>query len=306
VSQLYVQTHENFCQWKQHGARPVHCHLCFVGYNIALTNFKHACISAKEIYLDCCHNPWKLLAMPRHLFAGPLSRCGNFCVRLLQHCCEYSHLHSFSIILSARSSRCCHWVDKVENMLTTTTFGDCTRYGALRWQRHSETTAISILCSKRAASFFFPMFKCRKKCTFCSFCTSIYASQLSGNFKKAYMQRLRVPIILDAELYTTCPGERVLVVIRFNATFLPLRPYWEKNVYLFLERCRNSINVWLRPFMQTDCLYSSLFFEHYSRILLCDWVLGRYSVCLRAHACHSTFVLYLALTRVGPSVLLWM
>jgi len=29
------------------------------------------------------------------------------------------------------------------------------------------------------------------------------------------------PIILDAELYTTCPGERVLVVIRFNATFLP-------------------------------------------------------------------------------------
>jgi len=33
------------------------------------------------------------------------------------------------------------------------------------------------------------------------------------------------PIILDAELYTTCPGERVLVAIRFNVTFLPLRPY---------------------------------------------------------------------------------
>jgi len=38
------------------------------------------------------------------------------------------------------------------------------------------------------------------------------------------------PIILDAELYTTCPGERVLVAIRFNATFLPLRPCYEKYV----------------------------------------------------------------------------
>jgi len=29
-------------------------------------------------------------------------------------------------------------------------------------------------------------------------------------------------IILVAELYTTCPGERVLVAIRFNVTFLHL------------------------------------------------------------------------------------
>jgi len=30
-------------------------------------------------------------------------------------------------------------------------------------------------------------------------------------------------IILVAEPYTTCPGERALVAIRFNVTFLPLR-----------------------------------------------------------------------------------
>ena len=30
------------------------------------------------------------------------------------------------------------------------------------------------------------------------------------------------PTILGAELYITCRGERVLVVIRFNVTFLPL------------------------------------------------------------------------------------
>jgi len=36
-------------------------------------------------------------------------------------------------------------------------------------------------------------------------------------------------IILDAELYTTCPGERVLVAIRCNVTFLPLRLCYENT-----------------------------------------------------------------------------
>jgi len=53
-----------------------------------------------------------------------------------------------------------------------------------------------------------------------------------------------------------------------------------KYKYLFLERCRKANNVWLRALMQSDCLFSSLFFEHYYRILLCDWVIELCSVCL--------------------------
>ena len=71
-------------------------------------------------------------------------------------------------------------------------------------------------------------------------------------------------IILDAELYTTCPGERVLEATRFNVTFLPLRLCYKNTQNLFLERCRKSNNIWLRALMQSDCLYSSLFFEHYN------------------------------------------
>jgi len=111
--------------------------------------------------------------------------------------------------------------------------------------------------------------------------------------------------ILDAVLYTTCPGERVLVVIRFNVTFLHFEALVRKYKYLFLERCRKSKNVWLRALMQSDCLYSSLFFEHYNRILLCDWVLGHCSVCsLESVSWHNAMVLYLALTSLGISVLL--
>jgi len=36
-------------------------------------------------------------------------------------------------------------------------------------------------------------------------------------------------IILDVELYTTSPGERVKVATRFNVTFLPLRLCYEKT-----------------------------------------------------------------------------
>jgi len=38
-----------------------------------------------------------------------------------------------------------------------------------------------------------------------------------------------------AGLYTTFLGERVLVVVMFNATFLPIRPYCEKICTFFLN-----------------------------------------------------------------------
>ena len=79
-------------------------------------------------------------------------------------------------------------------------------------------------------------------------------------------------IILVAELYTTCPGERVLVATKFNVTFLPLRLCYVNTSTCFSKdaEIRKSNNVWLRALMQSDCLYSSLFFEHYNRILLCE------------------------------------
>jgi len=105
------------------------------------------------------------------------------------------------------------------------------------------------------------------------------------------MQRLRVATSFVAGHCTTCRSEHVLVAIRFNATFLHLRPYCEKCAgYLFLERCKKSKNVWLRALMQWF-LYSP-FFEHYNYILLCDWVPGPYSVILWTYAGHNAFVRY--------------
>jgi len=46
-------------------------------------------------------------------------------------------------------------------------------------------------------------------------------------------------IILDAELYTTYPGERVLVATRFNVTFLPLRLCYENTRTCFSKDAEN-------------------------------------------------------------------
>jgi len=35
-------------------------------------------------------------------------------------------------------------------------------------------------------------------------------------------------------------------------------------------RHEKSNDIWLRALMQSDCLYSPVFFEHYNRILLCE------------------------------------
>ena len=52
--------------------------------------------------------------------------------------------------------------------------------------------------------------------------------------------------------------------------------------------------VWLRALMQSDCLYSSLFFEHYNRILLCEWVIELCSVLLiDGMTSHNAFAFYL-------------
>jgi len=54
-----------------------------------------------------------------------------------------------------------------------------------------------------------PMFQCSYKCTF-SFLLYVH---VCITIVVSCMQRLSVAYILDAELYSTCPGERVLVVM---------------------------------------------------------------------------------------------
>jgi len=113
------------------------------------------------------------------------------------------------------------------------------------------------------------------------------------------------PIILDAELCTTCPGERVLVVMahQVQCNIPTFEALLRKNMHLFPERCRRSINVMIACFdaVRLFILVHSLWTlqPHFAlwlsaRTLQCFFVWG----C----ACHNAFVLYLGLTTSGISV----
>ena len=85
---------------------------------------------------------------------------------------------------------------------------------------------MSILCTKQAAHLLLPNVQTQLKMYF--FVPPVHPcmDHNYGVISGGHACRDCVwPILLDAELYTTCPREQVLVVIRFNVTFLPLKAY---------------------------------------------------------------------------------
>jgi len=107
-------------------------------------------------------------------------------------------------------------------------------------------------------------------------------------------------ITLVAGHCTTCRSERVLVVIMFNTTFLPLRLYWKKRYTFFLNYaeslttygcplwCSQIVYIRTYSFNNTTAFY---FVTEGPGVLVLVW--GRVHC-----AGHNAFVLHLALARV--------
>jgi len=139
-----------------------------------------------------------------------------------------------------------------------------------------------------------------KNVLFRSFCTPMYASQLWCNFKKSCMQRFRVAYDFGCKALYNLPWKGSVSSHQVQCNIPTFEALLWKYTYLFLESCRKSNNIRLRVLMQSDCLCSSLFFEHYNRILLCEWVLEHCSVCLiDGVSCRNALAFYLDSTNLG-------
>ena len=100
------------------------------------------------------------------------------------------------------------------------------------------------------------MFKRSKNVRFRSFCTSMYASQLLCNFRKACIQRLRVAYNFWFRSLYKLPWRATVSSHQVQCNIPTFEALLKRNVYLFLEWCKKSNNVWLRPLLQSGCLYS--------------------------------------------------
>ena len=79
-----------------------------------------------------------------------------------------------------------------------------------------------------------------KNVRFRSFGTPMYASPNYGVISGSHACRdCGWHILLIAELYTTCPRERVLVATKFNVTFLPLRLCYVNTITCFSKDAEN-------------------------------------------------------------------
>jgi len=139
---------------------------------------------------------------------------------------------------------------------------------------------------------------------FCYFCTPMYASLLWYNFRKSCMQRLRAAYNFGCRTRYSLPWRASVSSHQVQCNIPTFEAVLRKNTYLFLERHRKFNNIWLRALMQSDCLYLSLFFEHYNRISLCEWVTELCSVCLTdSVSCHNVFAFYLDSNSLGIGAL---
>ena len=136
-------------------------------------------------------------------------------------------------------------------------------------------------------------------------CLPMYASQLWCNFRKSCTQRLRVAYNLWCRALYHLPWRASVRSHQVQCTIPTFESLLRKYTYLFFERCRKSSNVWLRALMQSDCLYSSQFFEHYNRIFFCEWVIELCSVRLtNGVSSHIAFEFYPDSYNLGISALL--
>ena len=94
-------------------------------------------------------------------------------------------------------------------------------------------------------------------------------------------------IILVAELYTTCPGEWVLVATKFNVTFLPLRHCYVNTSTCFSKDAENLTTygyvLWCSQIVCTRHYCLNTIIAFYSVI---EW--SNFAVSVRSMACQAT------------------
>jgi len=150
---------------------------------------------------------------------------------------------------------------------------------------------------KLRASFF----RCSnavKTVFFRSFCAPMYASQLWCNFRRPCVQKLRVTYNFGCRALYNLPWRASVSSHQVQNNIPTFEALLRKNVYLFLERCRKSDNVWLRTLMQSDCLYRPYSLNTTSTFYFvtdCSDIAGL----VRLRVCHATTHSYVTWPRTA-------
>jgi len=156
-----------------------------------------------------------------------------------------------------------------------------TGYRALRWQRHPETTAVSKLCSKQAASFLFPI-QMQLKCTFLFLLyVRVCITTIMVQFQEAMHAEIACGLWFWLQVSIQPAVASSVSSHQFQYNIPTFEALLRKKVHLCLERWKKSNTVMLLALIQSDCIYMSSYFEHY---------LSHFNLCLSARTLQCLFV----------------
>ena len=133
------------------------------------------------------------------------------------------------------------------------------------WWWHSETSEITILCSKQTQMHFWSVLYCSKK----HFISCLLHANSGANTRRLVWSAYVLHITMPIELCTTYPEMSVRphqvshCVRTFDAVL-------RNNLYRFLIRCTSSSNFFIRSLQMSDDFYKSSFFLNYSTLLYGD------------------------------------
>jgi len=113
------------------------------------------------------------------------------------------------------------------------------------------------------------------------------------NFRNPCMHRLHVAYNFGCRALYNLPWRASVSSHPVQWNIPTVEALLRKNMYLFLERCRKSNNIWLHALLQSDCLYSPYSLNTTCTTVFCfvtECLDITVFVCLRV--CHATMYSY--------------
>ena len=128
------------------------------------------------------------------------------------------------------------------------------------WWWHSETSKITILCSKQTQRYFWSVHSCSKK-------HFIYACHLWIKYTQTSMKRLRAAYNNAYRIMHYIPRNVSVRPHQVSHCVTTFDAVLRNKLYRFFIGCSSSSNFFIRSLQMSDAFYKSSFFLNYSTLL---------------------------------------
>ena len=137
------------------------------------------------------------------------------------------------------------------------------------WWWYSETSEITILCSKQTQRHFWSVLSCSKKHYFVPIACQCMLANCGANTRRLVWNAYVLHITMPIELCITYPEMLVFVHTRFQVSHCvnTFDAVLRNNLYRFFMRCTSSSNFFIPSLQMSDAFYKSSFFFNYSTLL---------------------------------------